>query len=76
VTPDKRIRLATVERHTEPHHKVERMSAYTREHIIVLQSVFGFLGGIGVRVRYPKSKSDQERVARKKAKTITTSLTA
>jgi hypothetical protein len=41
VTPDKRIQLATVERHAESHHKVERMIAYTREHIIVLQSVFG-----------------------------------
>jgi hypothetical protein len=41
VTPDKRIKLATVERQTEPHHKVERMIAYTREHSIVLQSVFG-----------------------------------
>jgi hypothetical protein len=40
VTPDKRIQLATVERQTEPHHKVERMIAYTREHIVVLQSVF------------------------------------
>jgi alkyl hydroperoxide reductase subunit AhpC len=35
VTPDKRIQLATVERQTELHHKVERMIAYTREHIIV-----------------------------------------
>jgi hypothetical protein len=40
VTPDKRIQLATVEPQTEPHHKVERMIAYTREHIVVLQSVF------------------------------------
>jgi hypothetical protein len=40
VTLDKRIQLATVERQTEPRHKVERMIAYTREHIIVLQSVF------------------------------------
>jgi hypothetical protein len=76
VTPDKRIQLATVERQTEPHHKVERMIAYTREHILVLQSVFGFFFGIGPLFRYPKSKSEQERVARKKAKTITTSLTA
>jgi hypothetical protein len=42
VTPDTRIQLATVDRQTEPRHKVERMIAYTREHIIVLQSVFGF----------------------------------
>jgi hypothetical protein len=76
VTPDKRIQLATVERQTEPHHKVERMIAYTREHIIVLQSVFEIFFGIGARVRYPNSKSEQERVARKKAKTITTFLTA
>jgi hypothetical protein len=41
MTPDKIIQLATVERQTEPHHKVERMISYTREHIIVLQSVFG-----------------------------------
>jgi hypothetical protein len=40
VTPDKIIQLATVERQTEPHHKVEGMIAYTREHIEVLQSVF------------------------------------
>jgi hypothetical protein len=32
--------------------------------------------GIGARSRYPKSKSEQERVARKKVKTIKTSLTA
>jgi hypothetical protein len=74
MTPDKRIQLATVERQTEPHHKVERMIAYTREHIIVLQSVFGIFFGIGTRVRYPKSESDQERVARKKEKTTTTRL--
>jgi hypothetical protein len=30
VTPDKIIQLATVERHTELHHKVEHMIAYTR----------------------------------------------
>jgi hypothetical protein len=41
VTPDKRIQLMTVGRHTEPHHKVDHMIAYTREHIIVFQSVFG-----------------------------------
>jgi hypothetical protein len=41
VTPKKRIQMATVERQTEPHHKVERMIANTREHNIVLQSVFG-----------------------------------
>jgi hypothetical protein len=76
VTPDKRIQLATVERQTEAHHKVERMVAYTREHIIVFQSVFRIFFGIGARIRYPKSKSEQERLARKKAKTITTSLTA
>jgi hypothetical protein len=52
------------------------MIAYTREHIIVLQSMFGIFFGIGARVHYPKSKSEQERFARKKAKTITTSLTA
>jgi hypothetical protein len=43
VTPDKRIQLVTVERHTEPHHKVERIIAYTREHIIVLQYCFGII---------------------------------
>jgi hypothetical protein len=43
VTPDTRIQLATVECQTEPHHKVERVIAYTRQHIIVLQSVFGIL---------------------------------
>jgi hypothetical protein len=75
VTPDKRIQLTTVEVQTEYHHKVERMIAYTREHIVVLQSVFGFFL-IGARVCYPKSKSEQERVARKKAKTITTILTS
>jgi hypothetical protein len=32
--------------------------------------------GIGARVQYRKSKSEQERFARKKAKTITTSLAA
>jgi hypothetical protein len=41
VTPDKRIQLATVERHTETRHKVERIIADTGEHIIVLQSVLG-----------------------------------
>jgi hypothetical protein len=41
VNPDTIIQLATVELQTEPHHKVELMIAYTREHIIVLQSVFG-----------------------------------
>jgi hypothetical protein len=75
-TPFKIIQLDTVERQTEPHHKVERMIAYTREHIIVLQSVFGIFFGIGALVRYPKSKSEQERVAGKKAKTITTILAA
>jgi hypothetical protein len=40
VTPDKRIQLATVEHQTKPHHKFERMIAYTPEHITVLQSVF------------------------------------
>jgi hypothetical protein len=40
MTTDKRIQLATVERQTEPHHKVERAIAYTREHIIVLKSIF------------------------------------
>jgi hypothetical protein len=42
----------------------------------VLQSILGIFLGIGARVRYPNSKSEQERVAQKKAKTITTSLTA
>jgi hypothetical protein len=76
VTPDKRIQLATVERQTEPYHKAERMIAYTREHIIVLESVFGIFFGIGAHIRELKSKSEQERVARKKVNTITTSLTA
>jgi hypothetical protein len=65
-----------VERQTEQHHKVDHTITYTREHIIVLQSVFGIFLGIGGRVWYPKSKSEQERVARKKATTITTSLAA
>jgi hypothetical protein len=39
VTPDARIKLATVERQTGSHYKVERMITYTREHIIVFQSV-------------------------------------
>jgi hypothetical protein len=65
----------TVKRQTEPHHKVESTITYTREHKIVFQSVFSFLG-IGARVRYPKSKSEQERVVRKKDKTITTILIA
>jgi hypothetical protein len=59
----------------KPHHKVEHMIANTREHIIVLQSVFFFFG-IGARVRFPTSKSEKERAARKKAKTITISLKA
>jgi hypothetical protein len=76
VTPDKRIQLEMVERQTEAHHKVERMIAYTREGITFFQSFFGIFFGIGARVWYPKSKSEQDRVAKKKAKTITSSLTA
>jgi hypothetical protein len=37
---------------------------------------FWYFFGIGARVHYPKSKSEQERVARKKAKTTTTIPTA
>jgi hypothetical protein len=35
VTPYNRIQLTTVERQTEPHHKVEHVISYTRERIIV-----------------------------------------
>jgi hypothetical protein len=76
VTPGNIILLATVDLQTEPRYKVERMIAYTREHIIVLQSYFCISLEICARVRYPKSKSEQERVVRKNAKTITTSLAA
>jgi hypothetical protein len=48
---------------------------YSRSHHSV-SICFRYFFGIGARVCYPKSKSEQERVARKKAKTITTSLTA
>jgi hypothetical protein len=41
VTPDKRIQLETIERETEEHHKFNRMIAYTREHLVILQQVLG-----------------------------------
>jgi hypothetical protein len=43
MTPDKQIKLVTAERQTKAHHKFEFMIAYTREHIIVFQSLFGFV---------------------------------
>jgi hypothetical protein len=57
VTPDKRIQLATIKRETEEHHKFDRMIAYTRERIIILQQLFGFTFGIGARVRHPRANS-------------------
>jgi hypothetical protein len=48
---------------------------YSRTHHSVT-ICFWYFFGICARVRYTKSKSEQERVARKKAKTTTTSLTA
>jgi hypothetical protein len=59
VPADKRIQLVTVYCQTDQHHKVERMIAYTPEHLIVLQSVFGIFWGIGAPVWYPKSKLEQ-----------------
>jgi hypothetical protein len=57
MTPDKIIQLATVERQTEAHHKVERMIAYTREHIKVLKSVFGIFFRIGARASGTRSQN-------------------
>jgi hypothetical protein len=69
VTPDKRIQLAMIERDTEEHHKFDRMIAYTRENLAILQKVLGSTFGIGARVRNPKAKSEEEKSARKCAKT-------
>jgi hypothetical protein len=69
VTRYKRIQLAMIETETEEHHKFDRMIAFTREHIAMLQQVFGFTFGIGARVRHPKAKSEQYKSARKRAKT-------
>jgi hypothetical protein len=53
VAPDKRIQLATVERQTEPHHKVKCMIPYTQENIIVynlfLVYFFEFVRAFGTR---------------------------
>jgi hypothetical protein len=73
VTPDKRIQLATVE---PPDRAVPQGRAHDCLHSRTHHSVTIRFFGIGAHVRYPKSKSEQEIVARKKAKTITTSLTA
>jgi hypothetical protein len=70
VTLDKRIQLATVERETEEHHKLDRIIAYTREHISIMQCVFGFFFGIGARVRHPKPKSEQDKSNREWARNL------
>jgi hypothetical protein len=57
VTPYKRIHISTIEREIEEHHKFDRMIAYTREHLTILQQVLGSTFGIGARVRHPKAKS-------------------
>jgi hypothetical protein len=69
VTPDKRIQIAKIERETEEHHKFDRMIAYTRENLAILQQVLGSTFGIGARVRHPKAKSEQDKSARKRART-------
>jgi hypothetical protein len=71
VTPDKRIKFATIERETEEHHKLDRIFAYTREHVGILQGNFGIFFGIGARVRHPKPKSEQERQNKKRTLVIT-----
>jgi hypothetical protein len=69
LTPDKRIQLTTIEREREEHHKFDQMIAFTREHIVMIQQVCGLTFGIGARVRHPKVKSEQDKAARKYAKT-------
>jgi hypothetical protein len=76
VMSGKGIQLTTVDHNTDAHHKFEHIIAYTCEHITVLQRVFGIFFGIGDHVCYLNTKSEQDRVARKKAKTITTIPTA
>jgi hypothetical protein len=71
VMPDKRIQLATIERETEEHHELDRIIAYTREQIGILQGTFDILFGIGDRVRHPKPQSDQERHNKKRTLVIT-----
>jgi hypothetical protein len=65
VTPGKRIQLSTIERETEEHHKFDRMSAYTRAHLAILQQVLGSTFGIEAHIRHPKAKSEQDKAARK-----------
>jgi hypothetical protein len=65
VTPDKRIQVATIERETEEHHKFDRIIAYTREQIVILQQVVDFTFGIGARVRHPKAKPEQDKAGTK-----------
>jgi hypothetical protein len=67
VTPDNRIQLSTIERETEEHHKFDHIIAYTREHLTILQQVLGSTFGIGARARHPKTKSEQDKAARKRA---------
>jgi hypothetical protein len=69
VTPDKKIQIATIEREREEHHKFDRMIAYTREHLAILQQVLGSTFGVGARVRHPNAKSEQDKAARKRSKT-------
>jgi hypothetical protein len=71
VTPEKHIQLATIDRETEEHHKLDRIIAYTREHISILQGTFGIFFGIGARVRHPKPQSDQKRQKKKRKLVIT-----
>jgi hypothetical protein len=59
VIPDKRIQLAMIERDIEEHHTSDLIIAYTRDHIIILQQVFGVFFGIGAHVRHPKAESQQ-----------------
>jgi hypothetical protein len=74
VTPDKKmIQLATVERQMEDHHKFDRMIAYTREHISILQYVFDITFVIGARVRHRKPMSTDDREMRQIANIISKS---
>jgi hypothetical protein len=71
VTPDKRIELATIERQAEIHHDVDRMIAYTREHIAIIQCMFGLYFGIGARIHHPKSTTELEKINNKRARMTT-----
>jgi hypothetical protein len=41
LSPDKRIQLARIERDIEEHHKLDRITDYTRDHVVILQGTFG-----------------------------------